>query len=106
MKSNKEEVEKTKGGLSGEPVRKLSDDLIKYVYKKTRGKYVIIGLGGIFSAEDAYRKIKNGASLVQLIIGMIYEGPDVIKKINRGLARLLERDWFSNINEAVGVNIK
>src|SRR3989338_3003481 len=56
-----------KGGLSGKIVQKKSNELIKYIYKKTKGKYIIIGVGGIFSAEDAYKKIKAGASLVQLI---------------------------------------
>ena len=58
-------------------------------YKKTKGKFVIIGSGGIFSGEDAYRKIKNGASLIQLITGMIYEGPGIVKKINQEIVELL-----------------
>ncbi len=102
LKSSKEELDKVKGGLSGEPVREPSNKLIKYVYKKTKGKYIIIGVGGIFTAEDAYEKIKNGASLVQLITGMIYKGPGVIKEINKGLVRLLEADGYSNISEAIG----
>jgi dihydroorotate dehydrogenase len=93
----------SKGGLSGKIVEELSNDQISYVYKKTRGKYVIIGCGGVFSAEDAYKKIKLGASLVQLITGMVYEGPQLISEINQGLARLLKKDGFSNISQAVGV---
>jgi dihydroorotate dehydrogenase len=104
LKSDKREIEKTKGGFSGVPVQKQSNDLIKYTYKKTKGKYTIIGVGGIFSAEDAYDKIKNGASLVQLITGMIYERPGIIKKINKGLVRLLEKDGYNNISEAIGKN--
>ncbi len=104
LKSSKEELDKVKGGLSGEPVREPSNKLIKYIYKKTKGGYIIIGLGGIFTAEDAYEKIKNGASLVQLITGMIYKGPGVIKEINKGLVRLLEADGYSNISKAVGMN--
>jgi dihydroorotate dehydrogenase len=94
------------GGISGKVVEDLANDLIAYVYKKTKGNYVIIGCGGIFSAEDAYKKIRLGASLVQLITGMIYEGPQLAGQINRGLVKLLERDGFSNISEAVGTDIK
>ncbi len=95
-----------KGNISGKPVQASSDDLIKYLYKKTKGKFVIVGLGGIFSAEDAYRKIKNGANLVQLVTGMIYKGPGLIKKINKGLVKLLEKDGFDNIEDAIGVDVK
>ncbi|MBU1112209.1 MAG: quinone-dependent dihydroorotate dehydrogenase [archaeon] len=94
------------GGLSGKPVKKKANDMISYVYKKTKGKYLIIGVGGIFSAEDAYEMIKNGASLVQLITGMIYEGPFLIRKINKELVKLLQNDGFENVSEAVGVNHK
>ncbi|MDP1694252.1 MAG: dihydroorotate dehydrogenase (quinone), partial [Candidatus Woesearchaeota archaeon] len=73
-----------------------------YVYKKTKGKFMIIGCGGIFSAKDAYLKIKLGASLVQVLTGMIFEGPQVISEINYGLVKLLKKDGFKNISEAVG----
>lgn len=94
------------GSVSGKPVKEKSTKLIRYVYKKTKGKYVIMGCGGIFSAEDAYEKIKAGASLIQLVTGMIYEGPGLIKKINKGLVKLLKRDGFSSIDEAVGADLK
>ena len=90
------------GGLSGKVVKDLSDELIRYIYKKTKGRFVIIGVGGIFSAEDAYKKIKAGASLVELITGMIFEGPQLISEINQGLVRLLKQDGYKNISEAVG----
>jgi len=92
------------GGVSGRPLKDLSDKLISYVYAKTKGKYVIIGCGGIFTAEDAYKKIRLGASLLQLITGMIFKGPQVISEINQGLAKLLKKDGFKNISEAVGKN--
>ena len=92
------------GGMSGKVVEELSNKLLSDVYKKTHGKYVLIGSGGVFSAEDAYTKIRLGASLVQLITGMIYEGPQLIGEINSGLVKLLERDGFNNISEAVGVD--
>ena len=76
--------------------------LIKFAYKNYRNKFIIIGCGGVFSAEDAYEKIKLGASLVQLITGMIYEGPALIKKINEGLVSLIEKDGYKNISDAIG----
>src|SRR3989344_3716831 len=98
----KDSVPSTDGGMSGKVVEQLSNDLIAYLYKKTKGKYVIIGLGGVFNAGDAYKKIKLGASLVQLITGMIFEGPQVISDINLGLVKLLKKDDYSNISEAIG----
>lgn len=94
-----------KGGLSGKAVQYLSDKMIPYVYKNTRSwnkKPIIIGVGGIFTAEDAYRKVKLGASLLQMITGMIFEGPAVVGEINQGIVELLKRDGFRNISEAVG----
>lgn len=100
----KEDLPTDKGGISGKVVEPLSDELIKYIYSKTKGEFVIIGCGGIFSAEDAYRKIRLGSSLLQLITGMIFEGPQMIGEINRELVELLKKDGFSNISEAVGVD--
>ena len=94
------------GGFSGKVVKDISDDLIKYVYKKSEGRLVIIGLGGIFTAEDAYQKIKNGASLVQLITGMIFQGPQTISEINQTLVELLRKDGFSNISQAIGIDAR
>lgn len=94
------------GGLSGKAVERVANEMISYVYKKTKGKYTIIGCGGVFSAKDAYVKILAGASLIQLITGMVYEGPALIKNINKGLVVLLERDGFINIKEAIGTGNK
>lgn len=91
------------GGMSGKVVAELSVNFIRHIYRKTEGKMTIIGSGGIFNARDAYDRIKAGASLLQLITGMIYEGPQVIGEINRGLVNLLKQDNFGSINEAVGV---
>jgi dihydroorotate dehydrogenase len=98
-----------KGGISGKVTEDLANDLIRYIYKKTNSqvkgqatKFVIIGVGGIFSAEDAYKKIKAGASLLELITSMIYEGPQVISEINLGLVKLLKKDGYKNISEAIG----
>lgn len=97
-------VSQGKGGISGKPVEELSNRLIASLYKKAGDRFIIIGVGGIFSAEDAYKKIKLGASLVQLITGMIFEGPQLIAQINEGLVRLLKRDGFTTISEAVGAD--
>lgn len=105
-KKIKDAVPSGDGGMSGKVVEELSNDLIAYLYKKTKGKYAIIGLGGVFSAQDAYKKIKLGANLVQLITGMIFEGPQVVSEINRGLVRLLESDGYKNISQAVGKDNK
>lgn len=93
------------GGVSGKPAEKMSNDLISYIYKNSDNK-IIMGCGGIFNAEDAYRKIKLGASLLQLITGMIFEGPQVISEINYGLCQLLKKDGFKNIKEAIGIDSK
>lgn len=95
-----------RGGLSGKIVDKKSDHIIEYIYRKTQGSCVIMGVGGIFCAADAYKKIRLGASLVQLITGMIYEGPQLIGAINQELIELLEADGFKNISEAIGVDVR
>lgn len=90
------------GGLSGKAQWGLSNRQIAHLRRRVGDKYTIIGVGGIFSAEDAYHKIKLGASLVELITGMIYEGPQLISTINQGLVRLAKKDGFSDIRQAVG----
>lgn len=94
------------GGISGKAIEELSDRMIATIYRKTGGKFTIIGCGGVFSAEDAYKKIRLGASLIELITGMIFEGPQLISQINLELAELLKKDGFGNIREAVGSDIK
>jgi len=100
---NKHEVAKFKeGGFSGKPCEPRSNELIKLTYKKYGSKLIIIGCGGVFNGQDAYKKIKLGASLVQLITGMIYQGPQLISQINIELEELLEKDGFKNIHDAIG----
>ena len=77
--------------------------IIKKTYKKYGDRLTVIGVGGVFSAEDAYEKIKCGASLIELITGMIFEGPGVIGQINRELVALLKRDGYDHISQAIGV---
>jgi dihydroorotate dehydrogenase len=93
-----------KGGISGKVVQELSDDLISYIYKKCGKEFVIIGCGGIFNADDAYAKIKKGASLLQLITGMIYEGPWVVSDINAGLIKRMRKDGYTHISQVVGIS--
>ncbi|MEK7161907.1 MAG: quinone-dependent dihydroorotate dehydrogenase [Patescibacteria group bacterium] len=95
-----------KGGFSGKAVVDLSNQMLARVYKYYGGRKIIIGCGGIFSATDAYKKIKLGASLVQLITGMIFQGPQLISEINQGLVELLEKEGNNNISQAVGVDNK
>lgn len=91
-----------RGGISGELTKKLSNELISKTRTYCGERLKIIGVGGIFSAEDAYEKIKRGASLVELITGMIYEGPQLVGEINKKLISFLKKDGFANISEAVG----
>ncbi|MCX6754310.1 MAG: quinone-dependent dihydroorotate dehydrogenase [Candidatus Nomurabacteria bacterium] len=91
-----------RGNFSGKPTEEFSNNLISEVYKNYKGRFIIIGTGGVFSGVDAYEKIKRGANLVQMITGMVYEGPSVIGKINKELAVLLKKDGFNNIKEAIG----
>jgi dihydroorotate dehydrogenase subfamily 2 len=103
LSSSPEQLQRIpQGGISGKPIRELSNQLIRHLHHKTKGKYIIIGLGGVFTAADAYEKIKAGASLVQIITGLIYGGPMVVKRINRGLVALLKQDGFTNVAQAVG----
>lgn len=91
-----------KGNFSGKPTFDRSNDLISLAYKAYRERFIIIGCGGIFSASDAYRKIKRGASLLQLITGMIFEGPQLVAEINLELEEILKKKGFSHIKEAIG----
>jgi dihydroorotate dehydrogenase subfamily 2 len=100
-----EEVKKFKvGKFSGKPCEKRSNELVRLTYQKYGKKLVIIGCGGIFSAVDAYKKIKLGAQLVQLITGMVYQGPQLVAQINLELNELLKKDGFKNISEAIGTD--
>lgn len=94
------------GGISGKVVEADSNRVLRYVYHKTNGTMPLIGVGGIFSAEDAYTKIRSGASLVALVTGLIFQGPQLIGQINRGLVRLLQRDGLENISQAIGLDLK
>ncbi|MBD2635280.1 quinone-dependent dihydroorotate dehydrogenase [Limnothrix sp. FACHB-881] len=90
------------GGISGQPLRDRATEVIHHIYRQTAGQLPIIGVGGIFSAEDAWDKIAAGASLVQVYTGFVYEGPGLPRRIAEGLAaKLAERGW-SSITQAIG----
>jgi dihydroorotate dehydrogenase len=90
------------GGLSGKPLRERSTEVIRHLYRQTKGKLPIIGVGGIFSADDAWEKITAGASLVQLYTGLVYEGPDITKRIVTRLTKRMEDVGIKQLQEAVG----
>lgn len=94
------------GGLSGKLITEKSRELFAQVARELFGRTILISCGGIDSAQEAYERIKSGASLVQIFTAFIFKGPFVAKSINEGLAELLRADGFNNIGEAVGVNLK
>ncbi|MXZ49925.1 MAG: quinone-dependent dihydroorotate dehydrogenase [Rhodobacteraceae bacterium] len=94
------------GGLTGPYLFEISTKTLARVYAQTKGSVPIIGVGGISTAEDAYTKIKAGASALQLYTAICYQGTGLIKKICSGLSLLLEKDGYSNITEAVGIEHK
>ena len=92
------------GGLSGQPLKNISTNLIKKFYKETRGKIQIIGVGGVDSGESAFEKISAGANAVQLYTGMVYEGPSIVKNIKKELISILKKENLKNITAAIGIN--
>ncbi len=90
------------GGLSGKPLTKRSTEVISTIYKYSKGKLPIIGVGGIFTPQDAFEKITAGACLIQAYTGFIYQGVNFAKEINFGLAKVLQEKGFNNLDEAIG----
>ncbi|MDL5363049.1 quinone-dependent dihydroorotate dehydrogenase [Halalkalicoccus sp. NIPERK01] len=91
------------GGLSGRPIEPRSTEAVRFIAKRT--DVPVVGVGGVFTAEDAYRKIRAGASLVQLYTGLVYRGPSIAREINEGLLALLERDGYESVEDAVGADL-
>ena len=100
LDSNKNEI----GGLSGQPVKNISTNLIKKFYKELNRKITIIGVGGVDSGKSAFEKITAGADVIQLYTGMVYRGPGVVKEIKKELISILKNDKIKNISDAVGIN--
>lgn len=94
------------GGLSGKPVRDMSTEVIRKIYTRSQGKVTLIGVGGVFNAEDAFAKIAAGASLVQVYTGLIYQGPKIVRDIKQGLVKILEDKKIASIKDAVGFQYK
>lgn len=92
------------GGISGAPLRSRSTEVIRFIYQQTQGQLPIIGVGGIFTAADAWEKITAGASLVQVYTGLVYEGPGLIRRLLQGLIDQLEHHQLPTITAAVGLN--
>jgi dihydroorotate dehydrogenase subfamily 2 len=93
------------GNFSGKPVEEKSNELLQFAYKKYNQRFILIGTGGVFTAADAYKKITSGASLIQMITGMIYQGPQVIGEINQGVVALLKKDGYTHITQAIGRDV-
>jgi len=91
------------GGISGAPLRQRSTEVIRFIHQQTQGQLPIIGVGGIFTAEDAWEKITAGASLIQVYTGWVYEGPWMARRILEGLLHKLEEKGLTKISEAVGL---
>lgn len=92
------------GGLSGLPLKARSTEVIRHLFRQSGGKLAIIGVGGIFTAADAWEKITAGASLVQIYTGLVYEGPGIVRSIVSGLLELMERHGLRDVRQAVGIN--
>ena len=90
------------GGLSGKPLRARSTEVVRHVYRQTRGALPIVGVGGVFNAADAWEKIAAGASLVQVYTGLVYQGPGVVKQIVNGLRERLAEAGVTAFSEAIG----
>lgn len=94
------------GGLSGPPLFPLATEMLRRLYKITEGRIPLIGVGGIASADDAYVKIKAGASLIQLYTSLIFEGPGLLRGLKSGLAARLKADGFARLEDAIGAEVR
>ncbi|WP_251942430.1 quinone-dependent dihydroorotate dehydrogenase [Staphylococcus sp. Marseille-Q5304] len=94
------------GGLSGKPLFERNLKMINYAYKYTKGQFLIIGTGGIFTSEDVIKMLRNGASLVQIYSSLVYEGPGLTKKLNKSLAQYLESNGYQNVSEIIGLDVE
>jgi len=94
------------GGLSGAPLNDISTVMISDMYRRTHGNIPIIGVGGVFSGADAYKKIKAGASLIQVYTSYIYNGPPIVGKIKKELCEMLQTDGLASITDAIGKDVK
>lgn len=103
LKETGRSIKDEAGGISGLPVKQRSTEVIRFIYQETDGKLPIIGVGGIFTAEDAWEKTIAGASLLQVYTGWVYQGPWMVKEVLSGVLERLEERGLSNVSEAVGL---
>ena len=101
----KDKNKNEQGGLSGEPLQKMSTNMIKKFYKLLNGKIPIIGVGGVNSGKSAYEKIIAGASLLQLYTGFVYRGPSTAKDIKKELIQILKSEGIKNIKDIIGKGV-
>lgn len=105
--ANKNEIERIgAGGLSGKPLKNRSTEVVQTIYKHTKGKLPIVGVGGVFSGEDAFEKIAAGACLLQSYTGFVFRGFTFARDANVGLAKILREKGFKHLDEAIGANVK
>ncbi|MFE1748705.1 quinone-dependent dihydroorotate dehydrogenase [Coleofasciculus sp. H7-2] len=97
-------VSEEAGGISGAPLRERSTEVIRFIFTQTQGQLPIIGVGGIFTAQDAWEKIAAGASLIQVYTGWIYEGPWMVRRILEGLLQKLQEQSLASLSDAVGID--
>jgi dihydroorotate dehydrogenase len=97
------EYKDEEGGISGQPLKELSNKVLSFLSKETNRELLLIGVGGVSNAEDVYTKIKLGASLVQLYTALTFNGPQMINNIKKDLSLLLQNDGYKNISDAVGI---
>ncbi|WP_433628520.1 quinone-dependent dihydroorotate dehydrogenase [Halomicrococcus sp. NG-SE-24] len=91
------------GGLSGRPLESQATEMVRFVAERV--DVPVVGVGGVFTAEDAYRKLRAGAHVVQLYTGLVYRGPSIARDVNAGLLELLERDGFDSVEDAIGEDL-
>jgi dihydroorotate dehydrogenase len=108
LSAPRERLDRMPGAVGGRPVAELIDGILEELYRTVGpdSRYGLMAAGGIFSAADAYRKIRLGATLVQLYTGLVYRGPRLVREVLSGLARLLEQDGFDRVREAVGADVR
>ena len=111
MKTPREVFDRMRGSMTGPHTREHADEIMRFWYSRLArrgetGRYILISAGGIFSAEDAWRRIRLGATLVQVYTALIYEGPGLVKTIKQGLCELARRDGFAKVSDAIGVDVQ
>lgn len=106
LKNTGNPITEEAGGISGKPLRDRATEIIRFIYQQTEGTLPIIGVGGIFTTEDAWEKITAGASLLQVYTGWVYEGPIMVRQVLTGLSQKLEEQRFTCLSQAVGWGYK